>query len=417
MNDAKIERIRYVGRNAVVLSNRSVRAVIDDVGGMVPEFSIRREKGTVNAHWIPQFRMNLDTSWSDDRHTGYWKGKLLSLIAGDFPCAPNFGPDCVVDGVSIPAHGWTAQESWKLTESGLLDSGEAAYARFSLRSPDGRMPLMFEKVDLVRSGHAAYYSAMTIGNDGSLPIAINIARHNTLGSPFLETGCRISMSAKEYMAAPSGTEFDATRRLAQGAQFDDLRCAPCRDGTTADLSVVPGMIGFTDLITGPVPLSADLGWLCVVNSALKLAYLTFFPGPKGLPKDELGLSFNDLWMQYGGRHFTPWALHEGGLDRTFCLGTENSRGAFANGLAYSREHPELLGSPTLATIPAHNSRTFYYGTALLELDADLAAEGVVDVQAEEDAIVLKGPRTAQRVPLDSSFDALRRTVRRIGERH
>ncbi len=413
MNDAKIERIRYLGRNAVVLSNRSVRIVIDDVGGMVPEFSLRRERGAVNAHWIPQFRMNFDTPWSTELHAGYWKGRLLSGIAGDFPCAPNFGPDCVVDGASIPAHGWTAQERWNLTGSGSIDGGEAAYARFSLIGPDERMPLTFQKIDIVRSGHAAYYSALTVAHRGTLPIAINIARHNTLGSPFLETGCRISMSATQCATAPSGTEFDSTGRLVQGAFFDDLRRAPCRDGKTADLSIVPGMIGYTDLITGPVPLNSNLGWICVVNPVLRLAYLSFFPGPKGLPEDDVGLGFNDLWMQYGGRHFTPWALYEGGLDRTFCLGTENSRGAFANGLAYSRAHPELLGSPTLATIPAQGSRTLYYGTALVELDAALVTEGVVSVEADETAIVLKGARSSQRVSLDGSFAALRSLARRI----
>jgi len=416
MNDTKVEKVRYAGHDAVALSNRSVRAVIDYAGGMVPEFSIRRGRGAVNAHWIPQFRMNLDTLWSEERHASYWKGKLLSMIAGDFPCAPNFGPDCVVDGASIPAHGWTAQEAWNLNGSGLIDGDQTAYARFSLQSPDERMPLNFEKLDVVRNGHAAYYSALTVANHGAAPVEINVARHNTLGAPFLESGSRITMGARIFAAAPSGTEFDATGRLAQGAQFDDLRRAPCRDGGTADLSVVPGMIGYTDLITGPVPLDADLGWICVVNPALKLAYLTFFPGLRSLSEDELGLSFNDLWMQYGGRHFTPWALHEGGLDRTFCLGTENSRGAFANGLGYSRAHPELLGSPTLAAIPAHGSRTLYYGTALLELDEALVAEGIADVEAEGASIVLKGARSAQRVSLDGSFDAFRETARKIGEK-
>ena len=34
-------------------------------------------------------------------------------------------------------------------------------------------------------GQAAYYSVMRIRNEGKEPLAINLARHNTLGSPFL----------------------------------------------------------------------------------------------------------------------------------------------------------------------------------------------------------------------------------------
>jgi len=110
-------------------------------------------------------------------------------------------------------------------------------------------------------------------------------------------------------------------------------------------------------VTGAVPHNNHLGWSCVVNPVLRLAYIAFFPGPENLPPNEIGLNFNDLWMQYGGRNFTPWALHEGGADRSFCLGTENAAGAFANGLAYSREHPLLMGYPTLVTIPAKSERT------------------------------------------------------------
>lgn len=411
MSDASVESTQYPGRRAIVLSNETIRAVIEDLGGMVPEFSIQREKGSVNAHWIPPFRMNLDTSWSSNLHSAYWKGRLLSIIAGDFTCAPNFGPDCAVDGASLPAHGYTAQGRWSVDESAVNDRANLAWARSSLYSPDTRMPLDFRKLDLVRGGQSAYYSAVTVSNRGSLPVAINIARHNTLGSPFLETGCRISMSATHFATPPRGTEFDNTGRLAVDTEFGDLIRAPCRDGGVADLSVVPGMIGATDFITGPVPLDADLGWICVVNPAQKLAYLSFFPGPRGVSEDEIGLGFNDLWMQYGGRHFTPWALYEGGRDRTFCLGTENARAAFANGLAYSRAHPDLMGSPTLASIPAHSARTLFYGTALIELDDALAVEGIDRVEADDGAIVLKGKRASQRLALDGSFSAFRALMR------
>jgi hypothetical protein len=416
MSTAKVEHIQYFGRNAIVLSNGRVRAVIDDLGGMTPEFSLKRGKGAINAHWIPDFRSNSGQPWDARVHAPYWKGQVLYTLAGSFPCSPNFGADCTVDGIPLPAHGWTANERWKIASAEDLQRKAAACARFTLQSPRADMPLSYEKFDVVQRDDPAYYSVMAIRNNGSSPLAINIAHHNTVGSPFLQAGCRIYVSARTFMSAPLHTEFDDTGRLAVGAAFDSLKKAPCRSGESADLTVVPGMIGFTDFVTGAVPKNAHLGWSCIVNPVLKLAYVTFFPGPRDLPEQEISLSFNDLWMQYGGRNFTPWALHEGGADRTFCLGTENAVGAFANGLAYSRAHPELLGVPTTVTIPADDERLLFYGTALVELDDALARAAVTGIEAEDKTLVITTAKAYQRVTLDGSFSSLRALVHTLREK-
>ncbi len=333
---------------------------------------------------------------------------MLYLIAGDFTCSPSFGAPCLVDGAELPPHGWTANEEWKIGETGTRE--EAAFARFSLASPAPTMPLSYDKLDLVYEGQAAYYSVVRVGNKGRLPIAINLARHNTIGAPFLQAGCGISLSADRFLTPPIGTEFDDTGRLAPGAEFDSLAKAPLRGGGYADIGTVPGMIGYSDLVAGAIPSRLPLGWSCVVNPVLGLAYLSFFPGEAGLPLGEVALGFNDLWLQYGGRPFTPWALDEGGPDHTFCLGAENAVGAFANGLAYSRAHPELLGRPTTLSVPAGGERTLYYGTALVELSSDLVREGVRSVEAEEGRLVLKGTRSSQAVALDATFGRTRRLV-------
>lgn len=405
--DLEARRVEYMGRRSVSLSNGSVRAVIDTLGGMMPEFSLRRGKGGINAHWVPDFRDNSGQPWSDSRHAAYWKAKLLYLIAGDFPCCPSFGPGCAVDGVELPPHGWAANEEWSLDACGLDAPRGAAYADFSMASPVLGMPLSFKKRDLVLEGRSAYYSVMDVENRGDRPVSVNIGRHNTLGAPFLEAGCRIALCADRLATAPRDTEFDDTGRLAQGEEFPSLGAAPLRGGGTVDLGEVPGMIGATDLVTGAVPAKAALGYSCVVNPRQSLAYLCFFPGPAAAPLGEVALSFNDLWMQYGGRSFTPWALHEGGSDRTFCLGTENVTGAYANGLAYARSVPELLGRPTLVEIPARSSRRLCYGVALLELPKALAAEGVLRVEQEEGVLALVGKGSVGRYALDADFARVR----------
>jgi hypothetical protein len=401
-------RISYGGRASVSLSNEKVRTVIDALGGMVPEFSLRRGKAGLNAHWAPPFRGTSGMPWSEDLHAKYWGAKLLYNIAGDFTCSPGFGPPCKADGAELPPHGWTANEEWKLEGCGVDREAGAAFVDFSLESPAPSMPLSWKKRDLVLSGQSAYYSVLDVENRGDAAISINLARHNTIGSPFLESGCRISLSARRFRVAPLGTEFDDTGRLEPGAEFGSLAAAPLRGGGTVDISEVPGMIGATDFVTGPVPRGTSLGWSCVVNPRLRLAYLCFFPGPAATPSGEIALSFNDLWMQYGGRDFTPWALHEGGADLSFCLGTENAVGAYANGLEFSRANPEIMGSPTTVALPPRSARRLCYGVALLELPAELAAEGASEVEVEGSELRLRGKKAQASYPLEADFARIRK---------
>ncbi len=395
------------GRRAVRLENTSVRTVIDARGGMMPEFSLKGHAGALNAHWVPAWRPRVAETWSPERHGAFYKGELLYHIAGDFPCSPNFGADCVLDGVAHPAHGWAAQHEWTIAGSGVRDG--VAWARFTLKSPDPALPLSYEKLDLMIEGHSAVYSMLTIRNAGASPVAVNVGRHTTLGAPFLEKGCRISLAANRFLAPPRGTEFDATGRIAGDSEFASLAQAPLRAGGRADISVVPGPNGFTDLITGAIPTSLALGWSCVVNPTLRLAYVCFFPGAEGLPRGEIALAFNDLWMQYGGRPFTPWAETEGGVDRTFCLGTENVVGAFANGLAFARANPSILGNPTLVEIPAKGERRLCYGNALLPLEDSLVAEGVTAAEiGAKGELVLKGRRSAASHPMSADFAIVRK---------
>jgi hypothetical protein len=406
-------RVEYMGKRAVVLANDEVRTVVEAAGGMVPEFGVRRGTAVLNAHWIPDFRDVSGTPYSQAVHGQYWKVKLLHMLAGDFPSSPSFGAPCEVDGIVHPVHGWAANEEWTITGVGVDASARAAWSRTTLRSPTPDMPLAWEKTDLVFAGQPAYFSLIRVRNSGAAPITINLVRHNTVGPPFLAAGCRISVCADRFIAAPEGTEFDPTGRLVQGGLFDSLARAPLRAGGTADLREVPGMIGYTDMVFGAVPEKLALGWSCVVNPVLKLAYVCFFPGLPGLPEGEIAASFNELWFQYGGRPFTPWSLDEGGADRTFCLGTENGTSHFGNGLGYARANPRLLGRPTLVEIPAHGVRTLAYGTALVALDDALVKEGVTAVEAEPGAMVLKGGRASQRVAVGADFAAARSLTARL----
>lgn len=389
------------GRDAAVLENGLVRVMVDDAGGMVPELSYRKADGYLNTHWIPEFRANGGRSFDQEVDPSFWKAELLRSIAGNFPCSPNFGSAETVDGVSLPAHGWAANGLWRPEARGVDGETGAAWALSAMESPEPDFPLSYRKLDLVAPGLPVHFVSLSVENRGSADLEINLGWHNTVGAPFLQAGCRISASAERFRVAPAGTEFDATGRLAPGAEFESLAAAPLRSGGSCDLTAVPGPIGHTDFVSGPVPRGAELGWSAVVNPQLRSLYLCFFPGPAAAGEGEIALSFNDFWMQYGGRSFTPWAAYEGGTDRTFCLGTENITGCFGNGLAASRSAGTLMGAPTVVRVPAGGRRVLRYGTLAAEYADARLDEGIACVSADGGRLVLEGRPGGRPLRLDA----------------
>jgi hypothetical protein len=157
---------------------------------------------------------------------------------------------------------------------------------------------------------------------------------------------------------------------------------------------------------GRIPASLALGWFALLNPALKLAYLSFFTGPAAAADDDIILRFNNLWMQYGGRNFSPWAAYEGGTDLSYCLGMENSIAALASGLDYALEVKQVLDTPVTFTVPAGGAKTLRYGV-LFASSGDFA-EGIVSTEAGEKALICRGKTGAYRsFPADPSFALLK----------
>ncbi|MDR3167787.1 MAG: hypothetical protein LBT93_07575, partial [Treponema sp.] len=122
-------------REATLLEHDTLRVIVDDIGGMIPEFSYVRKERRINAHWIPWFRATSKEAYRDADHGAFWKTKLLYNMAGNFPCAPNFGPGHIVDGVNMPPNGWTANLTWKFLGNGVDEESGAAWALSSMESP------------------------------------------------------------------------------------------------------------------------------------------------------------------------------------------------------------------------------------------------------------------------------------------
>jgi len=382
----KVEKAFDIGdRESVLLGDEDFRVLINRDKGMVPELSTRKGDGWVNAHWQPWFRNTGLDSWDEKKHGDYWKVPLLFDLAGNFPCCPNFGPGHVRDGYEIPPHGHTSYLTW--TEPELKKREDFVSARWSL-NPENH-PVRYNKTDFLRKGEKVHYTRLEVTNSGDRPEEINCGWHNTVGAPFLESGCLICNNAEHFAVPPLGGEFDETGRFTPGAEFESLTKVPLRKGGYADASIVPGIIGYTDFIAGAVPPNAEYGWSAVINPRLKMVYLSWFPGPAHSLKDGLPLTFYNYWMNFGGRPFRPWAASDGGTDRSFCLGAENSISYFANGLGSSVEHPELLGNPTYLVLGEGETKVQHYGTSFFAYEDTSLDQGIEEIEFMGDHLILK----------------------------
>jgi len=414
-NKVLVKRVvEFGGRDATVLEHNGMRVMIDDIGGMIPELSLIRGKQRLNAHWSPWFRSSSGRPYSKNEHGAFWKSNFLYHLAGNFPCIPNFGGDHVVDGVDMPAHGWTANLAWRFCSSGTDEETGAGWALSAMESPSAAMPLSFKNIDALIPGHNVHYSSISVKNNGSADLEICAGWHNTVGAPFLAEGCRISGAASAWATVPRGGEFDNTTRLALDAEFSSLAEAPLGAGGKTDISRVPGPIGYTDFAVGRIDSSVSLGWSSLVNPALKAAYLCFFPGPASAAEDDIVFRFNDLWMQYGGRNFSPWAPYEGGTDLTYCFGTENSISAYAMGLEYARQAGKLLGAPATVIIPGGKQKVIRYGTLFAPYDGSALDNGINSVEAESGTVTGGSSAGRCRFAADTNFTVLKGLEKRVG---
>ncbi|MDR3146580.1 MAG: hypothetical protein LBU21_09905 [Treponema sp.] len=415
MAKASVMRIVEAGeRAATILEQDLIHVMIDDEGGMIPVLAGIRDRGSINAHWLPWFRSYSGKKYNDAEHGAFWKAGLLYHIAGSFPCIPNFGPGEIIDGVTMPPHGWSANHTWRFITKGVDEASGAAWALSVMESPDKAMPLSLKKIDAVVPGDPVHYTAITVKNNGAGDVSINAGFHNTLGAPLLQPGCRISGAAERWTTPPLGGEFDTTTRLVPGTEFPSLDRAPLGKGGRVDLSLVPGPIGCTDFATGVIPSSSILGWSALINPALKLVYICFFTGPLAAAEDDIVLRFNDLWMQYGGRSFTPWAPYDGAADLTYCLGTENALAAYAYGLKYSRMAGTVLGAPATVTIPARGEKTVRYGSLFAAYEGSAPDGGIRSVTPEERRLIITGVSGESRAfNADPAFTVLKAIAARF----
>jgi hypothetical protein len=418
---ASVERVLDIGkRDATFLENETNRILIDDQGGIVPELSARSGNGWLNAHWQALFRVNSGEKYSEKKHAGFWGNAMMYNAAGNFFCSPNFCAGPEINGVKVPPHGWTPNLKWKYKKSGVDEETGAAWTFSTMKSPDSRVPLLYEKTDMIIPGHPVHYTSLTVKNSGNEDIEINAAFHNNVGAPFLQAGSIYSASAEKWGTIPKGQEYDTSTRLALGKEFDSLKKAPLKKGGAVDISLIPPPIGYTDYVAGAIPKTCKVGWSAMVNPIIKYVYICFFPGPALATEDDITLWFNAMWMQYGGRPFPPYAPYEGGTDVSYCVGTENVTAAYGGGLEYSKKMKKALGVPTTINVKGKSRKTLNYATLFAPYSRNTfdnsLCDGIQSLAFEDNKIVALGAgRKFCILNADSSFSVLKKIAGQLNE--
>ncbi len=405
----------WEGRSAAVLTNDLIRVVIEDQGAMVLELSTELPSGgRVNAHAIPWFR-GTGTSVYSDENSDFWRNNsLLYQKAGSYFCFPNFGDACQDGPVFHEMDGYSANGYWMVERYGTDSTFNGAWMLSSLVSREAGNRWNVQKVDMLLPGHPVLYTSCTIRNDGDSPLTANIAWRNTLGAPFLESGCLLNSSAERWMTTNQSLN-GIYGRIADGIQFDDLRKAPLKSGGTVDLTQVSGMTGSTDLIAGVVPSSSRLGWNSVINPRQQLLYFTFFPGPAVLEEGDVPLYFNYFLMDYGGRQLSPWALYDGGTSQVFNLGCGSGTSFMEEGVVRSVQQETLMGCPTTISLAPGETKTVWYGSALVPYENPRIGGNFYSVEQVVEGIIVKRTKSWAFIPADSTFHCLKTLAKTLLE--
>ena len=390
------ERVLDIGfRPATSLGNETTKIIVADQGGMVPELSYRGN----NSHWTPQFRSNSGIPYDAKLHANFWKINLLYHVAGNFPCIPTFGAS-----EGHEPHGAGANKEWKFKGKGVIETANAAYSVSTMEDSSTGTHLTYTKYDIVFGGSPTHYTVLRIkNNDHQKDVKINVAWHNTVGSPFLQPGNLIDLCASHY-SVPEGFEPTQLFRGSSSSRYSSLERLPTVDGAIVNARLVRPLDGHTDFIGGAISNGLHIGWGSVLNPMQQLVYLSFFKGGAAAREKDIILQFNDLWLQNGGRPSTPWASQEGSTDITYCLGQENAVGFNANGLAASLKTPTFMGNPTTVEIKAQKEKTLQYGTIFTDTQGKLE-RGVQRVVRDARGIDVIERETGRylTVPGDATF--------------
>ena len=326
----------------IELSGTSGRVAVDLTCGHLADLALPCGDGLVRPlHRAP---------WADSADTlDPAIPPVVRHLSGDFLCAPFAESD--VDGG--PAHGPTANAPWMET---ARPDGQPGDARVTLTCTGMISGARVQKTLRFRGDDPVLYQEhCLVGGHGALPVS-----HHAMIRP--QTTCRLSMSAKRYLAtSPDAIEPDATRGrsiLAYPQRVAGLDRLDLKDGRTVDARTYPFADRHEDLA---ILMERDLdgiGWTAAAHASE--GFLVFFV------KLARVLPATVLWFSNGGRDYPPFDESPGRV-----LGIEDAC-TFIHAGHRASAAPNWMsneGVPTALSLEPNGVRTIRHAIGVVPIDA------------------------------------------------
>lgn len=454
-----IRRVRLNDeRNATVLSNDLVRAVIDDRSGRLVAYSAMNiHGGWVNAHKLHQFPFSRDTALQNqlslsmrcellERLNGYQmrikevgslntQDKEPTAVTESTPVATDeevqdslpsfnkFGNESTQEKVTlrekvtekVKAHTLADSQDHEELLDDLYDRSRPSWVieRYGSDFKSGAVWLLSkkeiipkstkwraERLDVVLPNHPCVYSVLYITNVSLGDLSCDIGYDNALAAPFLESGCQVNTSCEQWSVVKHGRCFGCAGHIIKDEKTFPLDKIPLSNNSTIDLKTVPGPLGTTDAMMGKNNMQ-EKGpiWASVINPKQQLVYVTFTPGVEDRTPSDIPLSHSTLLFDYGGRSLPPWSLYEGGTSNEFSL----HLGACTSDLA----------NEDSVIIKSGRTKRMMYARALTSYDNFRMGGNFNTLEMFNHNIVLKRTRSSIVIPSDPHFTQVRELAKRL----
>lgn len=246
----------FEGHPATTLQNDQLALTILTEGTAIAKIVRKDDPAAMNPLWDPA-RMARETG----RPNAFQSG------TGHFLCVDGFGgvsPEEKAAG--FPSHGEAHLQTFRI--SSTSHEGNSNILRM-----EGTLPLAQEKV--VRTfrlvdGEQTLAVETTVENLLSFDRPLQWAEHATVGSPFLETGTTVNMSAVKAKTRPYvETANGLPRRLVSGQNFT-WPMAPAKGSNSIDMRETPAQPNSMDHVAVLVDTTQRLGWVTALNPAKQL---------------------------------------------------------------------------------------------------------------------------------------------------
>jgi len=221
--------------------------------------------------------------------------RMIAALRGDWFCSA-FGENVdAYAGQHLPAHGETANGSWR--EIDRLETRAGSWLKLAVD-----LPLQggyVESTTALVEDHSVVYQRHDLAN---LTGPCNPGHHATLAFPHRAGAGNLSFSrfvhARTYIEPLERSANRGSSWLMPDVEITDLGAVPGVDGSTADLCRYPARTGFEDIAILCADPKLELAWSSVTFAHEGYAWFAL--------RDPKQLASTLLWFSNGGRLFPPW---------------------------------------------------------------------------------------------------------------